>query len=347
MLAIALATVALSAGAVRDVPAGAPLGPALAAAGPGDVVRLGPGVHRGSLGSLAGLRIEGAGAGATRVVAPDGEDGALIRGRVSLAGLSLEAGTDRCALMVLGGEATVEEVSFTGQLCGAFLGHGRLTGRRAALRGGYGLLVAGGEGLLEETDLQAERAGLALLAGAVTLRRSSVTGPSQNAGITVARGTVRLEAVVIRGPAPNGVSVTHGGTLEGHAVIVAGAVAQDGIVGDCAHVIRGDLGLEDATLVRCAGAAVEASGGLIRLRGVDAVGGAAGCLVLVNGTSASLEGNVCSGQGPGLVVVGSSRATLVANRWRTEPAAWVDCAGGAQVEIGRGETLARPCPPAP
>ena len=38
----------LALAAVIDVPAGAPLGEALARAHPGDVVRLGPGVHAGA-----------------------------------------------------------------------------------------------------------------------------------------------------------------------------------------------------------------------------------------------------------------------------------------------------------
>jgi hypothetical protein len=342
MLTLA-AALALSLGAVREVPAGAPLAPALAAARPGDVIRLGPGRHAGALGGPAELRIEGAGAGVTRVVAPPGEDGAVVRGRVTLAGLSLEAGPGRAALKVLGGDVRLEDVVLAGGSCGAFVDGGRLTARRVSLAGGYGLLVGDGEVVVEEADTRGTIAGVAALAGTVTLRRSSITGPSREAGVTVARGTARLEAVVIRAPGPSGLAVSHGGTIEGHAVVVAGAVEVGGILGACAEVLRGTLRLDDAALVGCAGAAVEASGGEVELRAVDAAGGAAGCLVLVNGTTARLEGNVCTGRGPGLVVAGASRAILVANRWRTDPAAWVDCAGGARVEIGRGETLGPQC----
>ena len=38
---------------------------------------------------------------------------------------------------------------------------------------------------------------------------------------------------------------------------------------------------------------------------------------------------------------------LVANRWWTDPVLWADCAGGARVEVGRGETLKTPCAGAP
>lgn len=342
MLALA-AAVALSIGAVHEVPAGTPLAPILSAARPGDVIRLGPGRHAGALGDPAGLRIEGAGAGVTRLVAPEGEDGAVIRGRVTLAGLSLEAGPARSALKVLGGEARLEDVALDGGAAGAFMDGGRLTGRRVALRGGYGLLVQAGEAVLEEADVHARAAGVALIGGTVTLRRASVTGPSQEAGVTVTRGTAHLEDVVIRAPGPSGLTVSHGGTIEGRGVIVSGAIEQGGLLGACLEVLRGTLRLDDAALLGCAGAALEAAGGEVRLRAVDATGGSAGCLVLVNGATAQLEGNVCSGRGPGLVVAGPSRATLVANRWRTEPAAWVDCGGGARVELGRGENLARPC----
>src|SRR5512142_2981093 len=100
---------ALSLVAVLEVPAGAPLAPALAAARPGDVVRLGPGRHAGALGSAAGVRIEGAGAGVTLVEVPAGEDGALAHGRLVLAGLELRAGPGRCAVKVLGGEVDLED----------------------------------------------------------------------------------------------------------------------------------------------------------------------------------------------------------------------------------------------
>lgn len=341
------ALVALALGAVREVPAGAPLAPVLAAAAPGDVVRLGPGLHAASLGSLAGVRIEGAGAELTRVVAPPGEDGATVRGRVTLAGLTLEAGPDRSALKVLdGGDATVEDVTLAGGSCAAYVERGRLVARRALLRGGYGLLLDGGEAVVEDADVRAHAAGIAVLAGTATARRVTVTGPTQDAGVTVLRGTARLEAVVVRAPGPSGLSVSHGGTIEGRHVAVAGATEQDGVLGACAEVQHGTLHLEDAVLVGCAGAAVEVARGEVRLRAVDATAGEAGCVVVLDGATARLEGNLCAGRGPGLVVDGRSRASLVANRWRTGPG-WIDCAGGARVEVGRGETLAPPCPVRP
>lgn len=341
------ALVALSLGAVLEVPAGAPLAPALAAARPGDVVRLGPGEHAGSLGDLSALRVEGAGAGVTRVVAPEAADGARIRGAVTLAGLSLEAGPSRCALRVLGGDATLEDVAVVGGSCAVFVERGRVAAWRVLLRGGYGLLMSGGEVRLEEANVRGGEAGIALLGGALTVLRSTVTGPSREAGVTVSRGTAVLEAVVVRAPGPSGLSVSQGGTIEGRDVTVAGAVEQGGVLGACVEVLRGTVRLDGATLVGCAGAAVEAAGGEVRLRGVDATGGAAGCVVLVNGATGWLEGNVCTGPGPGLVLAGPSRATLVANRWRTLPAAWIDCDGGARVDLGRGELLPPPCARAP
>jgi hypothetical protein len=343
----ALAALALTLGAVLEVPAGAPIAPALAAARPGDVVRLGPGRHAGALGSPAAIRIEGAGAGLTRVVAPQGEDGALVRGPLTLAALSLEAGPSRSALRVLGGEVTLDDVVLAGGTAGAYLGAGRLTARRTLFRGDYGLLVDGGEALLEEVETRAAIAGIAVVAGNVTVRRAAVTGPSREAGITVVRGTARLEAVVIRAPGPSGLSVSHGGTIEGVEVTVAGATEQGGMLGACAEVLRGTLRLDGATLVGCAGAALEAAGGEVRLRGTDATGGSAGCLVLVDGATARLDGNLCAGRGPGLVVSGRSRASLTANRWRTDPALWVDCGGGARVDVGRGEALSPPCAAVP
>lgn len=342
-----LAVLAFSLGAVLEVPAGAALAPALAAARPGDVVRLGPGRHVGSLGSPAAIRIEGAGAGLTRIVAPGGEDGALVRGPLTLAALSLEAGPSRSALRILGGDVTLDDVALAGGTAGAYVGAGRLTARRVFLRGEYGLLVDGGDALVEEADTRATIAGIALIAGTVTLRRSAITGPSREAGVTVLRGTARLEAVVVRAPGPTGLSVSHRGTLEGVDVTVAGAIEERGVLGACAEVLRGTLRLEGATLVGCAGAAVEVVSGELALRGSDATGGSAGCLVLTDGSTAHLEGNLCAGRGPGLVLTGRSRATLTANRWRTDPALWVDCAGGARVEVGRGESLSSPCAAVP
>jgi hypothetical protein len=186
-----------------------------------------------------------------------------------------------------------------------------------------------------------------VLGGAVALRRLAVTGPSVEAGISVAGGSAVLEAVVVRSPGPSGIAVSGGGRVEGTGVTVAGAIEEQGMLGDCVQVIRGTLRLSDATLVRCAGAAVEASGGELRLDGVDAAGGAAGCLVFVNGAVSDLAGNLCVGRGPGLVVASRARTRLVANRWWTDPVIWADCGAGARVEVGRGERLKAPCAAAP
>ncbi len=175
----------------------------------------------------------------------------------------------------------------------------------------------------------------------------AVIGPSAEGGISVAGGSARLEGVVIRAPGPAGILVSHGGRVEGLDVTVAGPAEESGFLGDCAQVIRGSLALTGATLVRCAGAAVEASGGEVRLDGVDASGGGAGCIVLVNGASAELAGNLCVGRGPGLVVGSRARARLVANRWWTDPVLWADCGAGARIEVGRGEKLQAPCARAP
>lgn len=339
------AAVALSLGAVVDVPAGAPLAPALAAARAGDVIRLGPGRHAGTLGVLAGVVVEGAGAGVTRVVVPDGDDGAIVRGGAALTGLSLEAGRGRTALVVLAGEATLDDVALSGELALVVNG-GRVVARRVALRGDHGLVVRDGEARVEEADLRGDGAAIAVLGGAVTVRRASITGPSLVAAVTVARGAASLDAVVIRAPGTTGLSVSHGGTVDGQDVTIVGATESAGMLGACAAVQRATLRLDGATLA-CAGTAVEASGGVVRLRGVDAAGGEAGCVVLVNGAEGDLEGNVCAGRGPGLVVGSGARAALVANRWWTTPTVAVDCAGGARVEVGRGEAVGSPCAPGP
>lgn len=345
--AAALALLALLAlGAVVEVPAGAPLAPALASARPGDLVRLGPGRHAGSLGSLAGLRVEGAGAGVTLVEPTADEDGAVARGKVTLAALGLRGGPSRCGLKVFAaGEVSLEDVALSGGSCGAFVDGGRLAARGVALSGDYGLLVRSGEALLEEGSAEGRGAGVALVSGAATLRRFAITGPSREAGLSVGRGTARLEAVVIRAPGPAGLTVSSGGRVDGVDVTVAGATEEKGFLGACVQVIRGTLRLAAATLVRCAGAAVEASGGDVRLEGMDATGGAAGCVVLLEGARGTLEGNLCAGRGPGLAVASGARARLVANRWRADPPLWVDCAGGATVELGRGELVASPCVP--
>jgi hypothetical protein len=340
--ALALAFASFT-GATLDVPAGGDLAAALARARGGDVVRLGPGTHRGSLGRAAGISIEGAGADRTLVLAPEGEDGLVAAGEAALRGVSLRAGPGRSALKVLGGAVRLDDVALSGGSCGAFVDGGALTGRGVELAGEYGLLVRAGRVVLDGGTARGASAAVGLLGGDVAIRRFAVLGPAREAGISVSRGSASLEAVTIRAPGPSGIAVSGGGRLEGVAVTVAGAAEAGGILGDCVLVMRGALRLSGATLVGCAGAAVESSGGEISLRGVDAEGGAAGGVVLMDGATADLEGNVVAGRGPGLVVVSGARATAVANRWWTDPGMWVDCASGARVRLGRGEVLREPC----
>jgi len=334
---------ALALGATLEVPAGSDLDAALERARHGDVVRLGPGEHRGSLGRRSDLVIEGAGAGVTVVVAGEGEDGAVAVGALSLSGLSLRTGPARCGLKVLGGDAVLRDVALAGGACGAFVDGGRLTGTAVDLVGVHGLLVRDGEVTLDGGSARGSAAGVAVLGGSVRLRRFAVVGPSREAGVTVSRGAASLEAVTIRAPGPAGIAVSAGGRVEGLGVTVTGATGHEGFLGDCVQVIRATLRLEGSALLRCAGAALEASGGAVVLTGVDATGGEAGCLVLVNGATAELEGNVCTGRGPGLVAGSGARATARANRWWTDPALWVDCGAGARVDLGALETLRQPC----
>jgi hypothetical protein len=344
MTEVMVAALAFVLGVEIDVAADEPLAPALARARPGDVVRLGPGLHTATLGRPVGIRVEGAGAGVTVVAAPEGEDGVVATGQLELAGLTLRTGPERCALKVLeDGDARLDHVTLAGGGCGAFV-DGRLRGRDVAFEGGYGLLVSGrGDAAVDAGSARGRYAGVGVLTGTVALRRFAVTGPAYEAGITVAGGSATLEAVVIRSPGPAGIAISSGGRVAGVDVTVAGAREEHGMLGDCVTVIRGELRLEGATLVRCAGAAVEASGGTIRLEGVDASGGAAGCLILVNGADAELSANLCAGRGPGLVVTSRSRARLTANRWWTDPLLWAECGAGVQVEVGRGEKLKPPC----
>ena len=82
----------------------------------------------------------------------------------------------------------------------------------------------------------------------------------------------------------------------------------------------------------------------MRLSGVQAEGGRAGCLAFVDGARAELDGNVCTGGGPALVAASGARVASRMNRWRAVPTVWVDCAAGARFEPGEGEREADPCP---
>lgn len=329
------------------VPAGGDLAAALARARPGDRLQLGPGEHHASLGTLAGVSVEGAGAGTTVVIAPEGTDGLVAKeGEVALAALSLRAGPARCAVKVFGGKVRLDDVALAAGSCGIYVDGGEVAGRGVDLEGDYGVLVRRGAISLDGGSARGRSAGVAVIGtGAATLRRFAIVGPAREGGLSVSAGTAALEAVVIRAPGPSGISVSAGGRVEGVEVTVAGATEWGGVLGDCAQVIRGTLRLEGATLLRCAGAAVEASGGTVALAGVDAVGGSAGCIVLVNGAEADLSGNLCAGRGPGLVLASGARANARVNRWWTDPVFWVDCGSGARVALGRGETAREPCAP--
>jgi hypothetical protein len=343
VIPVAGAALAIALGATLDVSAGEDLASALARAKAGDVVRLGRGTHRGSLGRASGIAIEGAGAGETVVLAPEGEDGLVAVGEATLRGLSVHAGPGRSGVKVLGGTVRLEDVALSGGSCGAFVDGGVLLGRGVDLAGEYGLLVRAGRVMLEGGSARGSGAGVGVIGGEIAIRRFDVVGPAREAGISVSRGSASLEAVTIRAPGPSGIAVSGGGRVEGAAVTIAGAVESQGILGDCAQVRHGSLRLTGAMLVGCSGAAVESSGGEISLRGVDAAGGSAGGFVLLDGASATLEGNVVAGRGPGLVLASGARASAVANRWWTDPAMWVDCGSGARVRLGRGEVLREPC----
>lgn len=332
--------------ATVDVPAGADLAAALAGARPGDLVRLGPGLHAGSLGRARGtLRIEGAGAGVTTVRAPEGEDGLVVEagGSVTLAGLTLHAGERRAALKVLGGDARVDGVALTGGAVGAFVEGGRLAARDVDLSGGYGLLVRGGEAALTLGRVRGSAAGVAQLAGRVELTRAAVTGPAREAGVTISGGSASLDDVVIRSPGPSGLSVLGSARVEARSLDVSGASEQDGVLGDCVQVRRGTLRLEAGVLTRCGGAALETLGGDLRLRGVDATGGAAGCLVFLDRAKAELDGNRCTRRGPAVVSAGGAQVSATMNRWLADPVLWVECGSGARVHLGVGESVPEPC----
>lgn len=343
MTGVMEAALAIVLGATVQVSAGRDLPSAASGAKAGDVLRLGPGVHPGALGRLAGVAVEGAGAGETVILAPEGEDGLVATGEVALRGLTIRAGAGRCGLKVLGGHVRLDDVALRGGSCGAFVDGGRLDGRGVDLRGEFGLLVRAGRVSIDRGSARASSAGVGLLGGEVALRRFEIVGPALEGGLSVSRGTASLEAVTIRTPGPSGITVSAGGRVEGVAVTIAGAVESKGFLGDCAQVTSGHLRLSGSTLVRCAGAAVEAGAGEIALLGVDAAGGAAGCLVFVNAARAHLEGNLCTGRGPGLVLSGGAQATAIANLWWTDPVFWIDCGSGSRVRLGRGETAREPC----
>lgn len=342
MTPIIATALAIVLGETRPVEAGADLAAAAALARPGDVLQLSPGVHRGSLGRLAGLRVAGAGAGVTVILAPAGQDGAVATGPLALAGLTLRAGPQRAGLKVLGGAVVLDDVALEGGACGAYVDEGSLRGREVWLGGDYGLLQRRGTVELAGLTARGQVAGLALLGGDLAVRRAAVTGPSREAGITVAGGTARFDQVFIRSPGPSGLAIS-GGTVDGRDLTIAGATAVDGILGDCLQVRRGTARLSASELVACGGAAVETDRATVALDGVDAAGGEVGCLVFTNHSRADLQGTLCTRRGPGLVAMGGSTVTGFAARFRTDPAMVVECASGARVRLEGDAAQPKPC----
>ncbi|HEY6003115.1 MAG TPA: hypothetical protein VIV57_09575, partial [Anaeromyxobacter sp.] len=233
MIPVAGAALAIALGATLDVSAGEDVAGALARARPGDVVRLGRGTHRGSLGRASGIAVEGAGAGETVLVPPEGEDGLVATGAATLRGLSIHAGPGRSGLKVLGGTVRLEDVALSGGSCGAFVDGGTLAGRGVDLAGEYGLLVRTGHVTLEGGSARGSGAGIGTLGGEISIRRFDVVGPAREAGVSVSRGSASLEVVTIRAPGPSGIAVSGGGRVEGTALTIAGAVELRGILGDC------------------------------------------------------------------------------------------------------------------
>jgi hypothetical protein len=340
------AVLPLALAATLDVPAGADLAAALARARPGDVVRLAEGDHRGGVVLPAGVRVEGAGAARTRIVALEGSDGLVAEQDAHIAAVAIEAAAPRCALRVTAGTLRATGVRATGGACGARVSGGTLEGAELVLEGDVALVVDGGAARIDGGRMRGSLAGAAIHRGNATLRHLAITGPSREAGISVAGGAALLEGVVIRTPGPAGIAVA-GGKVEGTAVVISGASEEEGIPGACVQVRRGSLALSGSSLLRCGGAAVEASGGELRLSGVDVAGGAAGGIVLVDGATAELDGNVIAGHGPGLALASGAHASVRMNRWWVDPVFWVDCGSGARVAVGEGEHVRTPCSESP
>ncbi len=329
------------------VPPDADLGAAVRAARAGDVLQLSPGVYSTSLGRVrVPLRISGAGAGVTVVLVPEGEDGLVVEaGEVRLEGLTLRAQGPRSALKVLGGQVHASGVALVGGTAGAFVGGGgRLDGSDVELSGDWGLLLQAGEVSLADARVRGGRAGVAQLGGRSELRRLAVVGPSIEAGLSFSGGEASIEDAVVRSPGPTGLSVAGNARVEARALDVSGATETGGkFLGDCVQIRRGTFGLSGGTLTRCGGAAVEASAGEVHLRGVDASGGEAGCLVFVEKAQARLEGNRCLRRGPGIVAASGAQVRASMNRWLVDPVLWVECGSGARVYLGVGESSREPC----
>lgn len=333
--------------ATVEVAPGADLGAAVRSARAGDVVRLSPGVYKASLGRpRVPLRIAGAGAGVTVVLTPEGEDGLVVvdGAELRLEGLTLVSQGPRSALKVLGGRVRAEGVALTGGAVGAFVDGGRLDGVDLDLDGGYGLLLRAGEVSIVGARVRGAHAGVGQLGGSAELRRLAVTGPATEAGLSFSGGSAVVEDAVVRTPGPSGVSIVGGAKVDARALDVSGATESgNGILGDCVQLRRGTLAITGATLTRCGGAAVEASAATVDLRGVDATGGEAGCLVFIEKSSARLQGDRCFGRGPGVVAASGAQVHATLDRWLVDPVLWVECGSGARVYLGVGESARQPC----
>jgi hypothetical protein len=346
MLLPASAALLLLLGAEISLPAGGSLPEALARLAPGDTLRLSAGEHRGALGKLAGVTVVGAGAGVTVLLVPQGEDGVVAEGALSLSGLSIVTGPSRAALKVLGGAARLSDVALVGGASGAFVDTGSLVGEEVLLDGEYGLLSAHGEVRLVGLTASGRHAGLAILGGTLTVERGALTGPSTEAALVVAGGAARVAGLVVRAPGPAGVTVS-GGTLTGTDLTVSGPREAGRILGDCLLVRRAEVRLSASELTSCGGAAVEASRAAVWLDGVDAGGGGAGCLIFTDQSRAELSATLCTGHGPGLVVMEGSSVRGFGARFWTDPSIWADCGSGARVELLDDRTGRQPCASTP
>jgi hypothetical protein len=343
-----LALAALLGATIAPQP-GQPITDALTRLRPGDTLQLPPGTFHTALGRLTGVNVRGAGAGLTEVIAPEGADGAQVVGAAELSGLTLRAGAAHCALKVIGGgHARLRDLALSGDACALFVDGGAVEAEQIDLRSAmYGLLQHDGEVAISGATIQGDMAGVGLLRGSLTLSRAAVVGPSRDAAISVSAGQVSLDAVVISHPGPSGIAIGSKGRVVGRSVSIAGATEQEGNLGDCVQSLGGDVHLAWSDLSRCGGAALELSRGRATLDGVDLQGGGAGCLALVDGARADLQGNLCTGHGPGLVLASGSKAQLRMNRWKVDPVLWVECATGARAEILYGEHERAPCQAAP
>ncbi|MFT3914508.1 MAG: hypothetical protein QM704_10440 [Anaeromyxobacteraceae bacterium] len=332
--------------ATLDVPPGADLAEVVGRARPGDVVRVPAGRHVAALGSLRGVRVEGAGAGLTVVEAPEGVDGAWAAGgEVSLSGLTLRAGPERCGLVVRAGTASLDDVGLTGGACGVRVDAGALRGKGLSLHGRTALVVAGGDASLSDGDGRGERAAVLVNGGALALERFTLSaGRAAEAALVAASGRTRLSLVVVFAPGDVGVSASSGAEVEGDEVTVVGAgVQEDEIPGACLLARKATVRLTGGMLARCGGAALQALGGSVHLTGVDASGGVSGCLLFLGGARAELAGNACGGRGPGVLATGGAQVAARKNLWWTDPLRVVDCASGSRMTLGPGERGPVPC----